>query len=116
MVTNGLHRSKHCIEISYRISDQSYGGDNTFLGGTWQGNMLSGCVCRDVSCFMLKELEKKDWGCWWSWNMMKEVQRVEIAFVDDSDFCTKGDESETKMQEIVDFYASMNEATGGKIQ
>ena len=37
----------------------------------------------------------------------KEVQRVEIVFVDDSDFCTKGDESEIKMQEIVDYYVSM---------
>ena len=46
----------------------------------------------------------------------KEVQRVEISFVDDSDFCTKGDESEIKMQEIVDYCVSMHEATGGKIQ
>ena len=28
----------------------------------------------------------------------KEAQIVEITFVDDSDFCTKGDESEIKMQ------------------
>ena len=46
----------------------------------------------------------------------KEVQRVEIAFVDDSNFCTKGKESEKKMQKIVDYYMSMHEATGGKIQ
>ena len=46
----------------------------------------------------------------------QEVQRVEITFVDDSDFCTKGDESQIKMQEIVDYHARMCEDTGGKIQ
>ena len=40
-----------------------------------------------------------------------ELQRDEIEFVDDSDFCTKGNESEMKIQEVVDYHKSMHEAT-----
>ena len=46
----------------------------------------------------------------------KEVQRVGIAFVDNSNSCAKGKESEKKMQEIVDYHMSTYKATGGKIQ
>ena len=54
LVKKGLHRSKHYVGTSYGISEQSYAGDDTFLGGTGQGNALSGCVCRDVSCLIFK--------------------------------------------------------------
>ena len=46
----------------------------------------------------------------------REVQRNVIAFVDDSDFCASGLECERKMQEIVNYYANLYEATGGKVQ
>ena len=49
-------------------------------------------------------------------NNKNKVQRFEIAFVDYSNFCTKGNESEMKVQEIVDYYTSMLEDIGGKIK
>ena len=52
LVTKGLHGSKHYIGTSHGISEHSYGGDDVVLGGIGQGNILSGCVCRDVSCFI----------------------------------------------------------------
>ena len=45
-----------------------------------------------------------------------EVQRNVIAFVDDSDFCSNGEECEIKMKKIVNEHAKMHELTGGKVQ
>ena len=39
-----------------------------------------------------------------------------IVFVDYGDFCSNGVESERKMQEMVDCYKTMHEATGGSAQ
>ena len=78
---------------------------------------FSGNVCGDVSCFMFKEIEKKRLGIMLTSKCSNiEVQRNAIAFVDDSDFCSSGVECERKMQEIVNYYATMYEATGGKVQ
>ena len=46
----------------------------------------------------------------------KEVQRIVIAFVEDSDFCTSRVESERKIQEIFNFHETMHEATKGRAQ
>ena len=45
-----------------------------------------------------------------------EVQRNAIASVDNSDFCSGEVEWELKMQEIINYYLNMHEATGGKVQ
>ena len=49
-------------------------------------------------------------------NKNKEVQRFVRAFVDDGDFCTSGVESERKNQKITNYFATMYESTGGKLQ
>ena len=41
-------------------------------------------------------------------------QRVVIVHVDDADFCTSGENSEMKMQEIVSYHMKTHEATGRK--
>ena len=46
----------------------------------------------------------------------EEEQYVSISFVDDTDLITEGDDSEDKMQEIINSYESLHEATGGKIE
>ena len=43
-------------------------------------------------------------------------QRVVISHVDDADFCTSGDNRETKIQKIASHHMKMYEATGGKLQ
>ena len=43
-------------------------------------------------------------------------QNVLTSHVDDADFCTSCEECEKKMQEIINYYAKMHEATGGKVQ
>ena len=37
------------------------------------------------------------------------------TIMNDADFCTKGADSGSKMQEIVDYYSSKYEATGGEM-
>jgi len=44
------------------------------------------------------------------------IQRITIAFVDDTDFYINGRNYEIKMQLIIDLYTKLYEATGGKIQ
>ena len=44
------------------------------------------------------------------------IQRIAIAFIDDTDFYTNGLDYETKMQLIMDIYTKLYKATGGKIQ
>ena len=46
----------------------------------------------------------------------KEIQLFVLEFVDDTDFCTKGTDSGSKMQVIVDYDPSMHEDTGRKVQ
>ena len=44
------------------------------------------------------------------------MQRFVIEFVDNGYFCTRGVESERKMQKIIDYFASIHEATRVKVQ
>ena len=39
-----------------------------------------------------------------------------VAFVDDTDFCTKGTDIGSKMQEKLHYYSSTHEVTWGKVQ
>ena len=46
----------------------------------------------------------------------KTEQRVVIANADDADFCTSGENSEKKIQEIPSHCVEMHEATGVKVK
>ena len=79
--------------------------------------MFSGVACRDVSCIIFRKLEKKKIGIIIKSKYKGIIeQRVVIAYVDDADFCTSGENCEQKMQEIISYYMKMYEATGGKVQ
>jgi len=49
----------HHICTDYGISKSSYGSIIEKLGGTGQGNSVSGTICRNTSCLIFKYLEKK---------------------------------------------------------
>ena len=44
------------------------------------------------------------------------LQRIAIAFVDDTDFFSTGRNAKSQMQQIMDVYTHLYEATGGKLQ
>ena len=50
------------IGTTHRVSKDCHGVIDELLGGTGQGNVFSGNVCRDVSCFTFKEIDKKRFG------------------------------------------------------
>ena len=74
-------------------------------------------MCRDVSCLIIKEIENRNLGIMFKVPMREEEEQcVSIYFVDDVDLITEGDDSEVKMQEIIDAHESLHEATGGKTE
>lgn len=58
MLCDALKKFRHFISTGHGIACQSYGGQNDLLGGTGQGNILSGSICKNVSCLIFRFLEK----------------------------------------------------------
>ena len=50
------------ICTDYGVSEKYYGGKLEKLGGTGQGNSVSGAICCDTSCLIFKYLEDKGLG------------------------------------------------------
>ena len=87
LITKEFPRWKHFVGTTHDMSKESHGGMNALVGRTGQGNVFLGNACRDVSCFVLKQIEKKLLGTKvTSRHNNIEVQIKAIAFVDDSDF------------------------------
>ena len=108
---------QHHVATDYGISDEYYGDKMNKLGGTGQGNSASGAICRDTSCLIFKYLEIQNLGAEIHIASEKRrIQRVVVAFVDDTDFYANGEEYNNNMQNIMTQYTSLYEATGGKIQ
>jgi len=53
---------EHLIFTSFGISKGYYGSNNFKLGGTCQGNSVSGLIYRDTSCIIFKHLEDQKLG------------------------------------------------------
>ena len=63
LITKVLPCWKNIIGTTHGVSKESYCREKKLLGVTGQGNEFSGSVCRDISYFILKELEKKIGNC-----------------------------------------------------
>ena len=50
---------KYYLYTGFGISSSYYGGENERLTGTEQDNKFSGDLCRDTSCLIIREIEKK---------------------------------------------------------
>ena len=112
-----LPAMEYFICTNYGISQISHRSSVKTLGGTSQGNSISGAICRDISCLIFKLLELKKFGA-----IMKEpgterrYQRVVIAFVDDADFYSSKELYECCMSKMIESHANLCKATGGNIQ
>ena len=108
---------QHHVCTDFGISQISYRSSIEKLGGTGQGNSVSGAICRDISCLIFKYLEQMNLGAILKHPIIKEIiQRIAIAFVDDTNFYTNGPNYELKMQIIMDLYTKLYEATRVKMQ
>ena len=75
----------------YGISEFYYGAKQEKLGGTGQGNSVSGATCRDTSCLIFKWLEELQIGAKTCISRTaRGQQRLVIAFINDADFYTNG--------------------------
>lgn len=110
-------RFQHQLCTSYGVSDIVYGGDEDILGGSGQGNVVSGNMCRDQSCIIFRKLEKDKLGILIVGPISaEEVRRAAIAWIDDTDFFTNGQKAQLKMQIMMATYTRLYESTGGKIK
>ena len=79
----------HHVCTDFGVSKNYYRHEREKLGGTGQGNLLSGAICRDMLCIIFKYLEGLNLGAIIEViKSQKSLQRVAIAFVDDTDFYT----------------------------
>ena len=83
-------------------------GENDKVVGTRQGYIVSSNICRDSSCFSIKEVEKKELGIMFN-NLIKNntEQQVSTAFIDEIDFATDRENAQIKMQQIIETYTSL---------
>ena len=107
---------QHHICTSFGISKDYYGSERYKLGGTGQGNSVSGTICRDTSCLIFKHIENKSLGVIVKFPISKGTfVRIAIAFIDDTDFYINDKEFNELMQKAIDIYTKLYKATGGKI-
>jgi hypothetical protein len=108
---------RHYVCTGFGASSTYYGGEEDKLAGTGQGNRFSGDVCRDLSCLIIRNIECKQVGM----NIQSKlygdtIQKVAVAFVDDNDMMSDGDDVNQKMKIIVTEYNDLYTATGGYIE
>ena len=112
-----IPRWKHYIYTSFGISNMYYGGDDREMAGTGQGNKLSGDICRDTSCLIIKQLEKRNLGVEMTSKVTNHNELISaIAFVDDTDLVVEGENVEEKMNMMLNIYNKLYAATGGFIE
>lgn len=112
LLTKILQSFNHYLVTAYSIATDKYGGHNDQLGGTGQGNVLSGAICKNVSCIIFKVLENDVLGV----NLTspvteRRVLRTLIAFVDDGDFFSCGQTVVEKLSKLVAKYNKLHRAT-----
>lgn len=87
------------------------------MAGTGQGNKFSGNICQDISCLIIRELEKRILGVKFESVISNKIEQcVAVSFVDDNNLATDGKNVEVIIQEIIDLYEMLHMATGGEIE
>ena len=87
------------------------------MAGTGQGNKFLGDICRDTSCLMIRDLERRKFGIQMKSKVTsKQVLISAIAFVDDTDLLVEGDDGENTMNQMLGKHDELNAATGGYIE
>ena len=79
--------------------------------------MVSGAICRDQLCIVFKRLESLKKGIKLILPVtVKCIRRTQIEYADDIDFYSNGNQCESSIQEIINKYVNLCEATRAKIQ
>ena len=108
---------KYHICTSFRASSEFYRGINSKQARIGQDYITSVNIYRDTSCLVIKPIEDQNIGIIMKGSISKEAEsETVVAFVDDTDFATSGDNAEYKMQAIINLYNKYYIATGGYIE
>ena len=91
MFTKILPSFNYYICSGFGISEQLCRSPSDHYNGTGQGNLLSRESCKVQSCYIIKNIEKKKIG----YELLapiekKPIDRTVIAFVDDTNFYSNG--------------------------
>ena len=79
--------------------------------------MFSSEACKDKSCKIIRDIENKELGVLIIAPISnRTINRIAIAFVDDTSLYRNGESVQNKIQQIIDWYATLYEATGRKIE
>ena len=83
---------KYFACTAYGISLSYYGGKTDPLGGTGQRIKLSGDLCQDKSCLIIKVPEKYQLRVLINTQIIKrEIQELCVGFINDTDFFISGE-------------------------
>ena len=108
---------QHFIYTEFSISQNTYGSEDDDHGGIGQGNLFSGESCKVKSYLIFRNIEEKELGIIVKIPISNSnVQRSAVAFVDDTSFYTAGEDFKIKMQQILDCYTELYEATGELVE
>ena len=112
-----LPHFKHYIYTGFGISSSFYSDEQDEYGGTGQGNIFSGESYKVKSYRVIKHLEKQDLRINIKLLITKQlIQWLATAFIDDTSFYSSGNDFMEKIQQIVNQYTILYEATGGLIE
>ena len=62
LITKVMPMMENYVCTTFGVSKECYGGRNRTLAGIGQGNVVSGKICRDSSCLILKNIENRKLG------------------------------------------------------
>jgi len=117
LIMKVIPKIEHHICTAFRISDKYYSRPADPHARTGQGNIISGDICRDKSCYIINDVDKKQYRVIVKLLMNTiQIYRTAVAFVDNTAFSTNSKLSTRKIQYIINYYKTLYEATRGKIQ
>ena len=86
------------VYTSFGISIEFCSRPNNKIAETEQGYIASSNICYNILCLVIKEVEAKELGIVMIALIIdKRIEEVSIAFVDDTDFSTNGEDCQTKI-------------------
>ena len=108
---------RYHICTNYGISKLSYEDVNDLIGEMGQGNRFLGNGSWDTLCYILKNLENRKLEvALWALISNHTIQRVVIAFIDDTNFYTNRSQYKEKIQQMLAVYIRLYEVIGSAIQ
>ena len=96
----------------FRISEQSYGSKHEIIGGIEQGNLASRESYKVKSCRIIESIENKNLGIKiYQLSTKTSIERIVIAFVDNTSFYSNRDNLQKKIIMIIQHYTRLYKAT-----